>query len=149
VQYLSHIYDELDVTLTADDAVGESYYNDMLDDVVADLDKAGLLVESDGALCVFPPGFTNRENEPLPLIVKKRDDGYGYAATDLAAVRDRVSNLHADELLYVVGTPQAQHLDMVYAWPAWLDGCPRTFDVNTCLWSRARSRPQDVQNPQR
>ena len=115
VQYLSHIYEELDVTLTADDAVGESYYNDMLDDVVADLDKAGLLVESNGALCVFPPGFTNRENEPLPLIVKKRADGYGYAATDLAAVRDRVSNLHADELLYVVGTPQAQHLDMVYA----------------------------------
>jgi arginyl-tRNA synthetase len=115
VKYLSNIYRELDITLTADDAVGESYYNDMLDDVVADLDTAGLLVESDGALCVFPPGFTNRENEPLPLIVKKRDDGYGYAATDLAAVRDRVSNLHADELLYVVGTPQAQHLDMVYA----------------------------------
>ena len=115
VFYLSNIYRELDVTLTADDAVGESYYNDMLDDVVADLEKAGLLVESNGALCVFPPGFTNRENEPLPLIVKKRDDGYGYAATDLAAVRDRVSNLHADELLYVVGTPQAQHLDMVYA----------------------------------
>jgi arginyl-tRNA synthetase len=115
VLYLSHIYADLDVTLTAADAVGESYYNDMLDDVVADLDKAGLLVESNGALCVFPPGFTNRENEPLPLIVKKRDDGYGYAATDLAAVRDRVSNLHADELLYVVGTPQAQHLDMVFA----------------------------------
>jgi arginyl-tRNA synthetase len=115
VKYLSNIYRELDITLTADDAVGESYYNDMLDDVVADLDTAGLLVESDGALCVFPPGFTNRENEPLPLIVKKRDDGYGYAATDLAAVRDRVSNLHADELLYVVGTPQAQHLDMVFA----------------------------------
>jgi arginyl-tRNA synthetase len=115
VLYLSHIYAELDVTLTADDAVGESYYNDMLDDVVTDLDTAGLLVESNGALCVFPPGFTNRENEPLPLIVKKRDDGYGYAATDLAAVRDRVSNLHADELLYVVGTPQTQHLDMVFA----------------------------------
>ena len=115
VKYLSNIYRELDITLTADDAVGESYYNDMLDDVVADLDTAGLLVESDGALCVFPPGFTNRENEPLPLIVKKRDDGYGYAATDLAAVRDRVSTLHADELLYVVGTPQAQHLDMVFA----------------------------------
>jgi arginyl-tRNA synthetase len=82
---------------------------------VADLDRAGLLVESGGALCVFPPGFTNRDNEPLPLIVKKRDEGYGYAATDLAAVRDRVSNLHADEILYVVGTPQAQHLDMVYA----------------------------------
>ena len=115
IVYFSQIYDELDVTLRPEDAVGESYYNDMLDDVVADLDAAGLLVESDGALCVFPPGFTNRDNEPLPLIVKKRDEGYGYAASDLAAVRDRVSNLHADELLYVVGTPQAQHLEMVYA----------------------------------
>ena len=115
VAYLSQIYDLLDITLTAQDAVGESYYNNMLDDVVSDLDKAGLLVESDGARCVFPPGFTNRDNEPLPLIVKKRDGGFGYAATDLAAVRDRVSNLHADELLYVVGTPQAQHFDMVYA----------------------------------
>jgi arginyl-tRNA synthetase len=115
IAYFSQVYEELDVTLRPEDAVGESYYNDMLDDVVNDLDQAGLLVESDGALCVFPPGFTNRDNEPLPLIVKKRDEGFGYAATDLAAVRDRVSNLHADELLYVVGTPQAQHLEMVYA----------------------------------
>jgi arginyl-tRNA synthetase len=115
VRYFTSIYAELDVTLRPEDVVGESYYNDMLDDVVADLERAGLLVESGGALCVFPPGFTNRDNEPLPLIVKKRDEGYGYAATDLAAVRDRVSNLHADEILYVVGTPQAQHLDMVYA----------------------------------
>jgi arginyl-tRNA synthetase len=115
VLYFSQIYDDLDVTLRPEDAVGESYYNNMLDDVVTDLDKAGLLVESNGALCVFPPGFNNRDNEPLPLIVKKSDGGFGYAATDLAAVRDRVSNLDADELLYVVGTPQAQHLDMVYA----------------------------------
>jgi arginyl-tRNA synthetase len=115
VAYFSEIYDQLDVSLKASDVVGESYYNDMLDDVVADLDAAGLLVESNGAWCVFPPGFTNRDNEPLPLIVKKSDEGFGYAATDLAAVRDRVRNLHADELLYVVGTPQAQHFDMVYA----------------------------------
>jgi arginyl-tRNA synthetase len=115
VAYFSQIYEQLDVTLRPEDAVGESYYNDMLDDVVADLDKAGLLVQSEGALCVFPPGFTNRDNEPLPLIVKKSDEGFGYAATDLAAVRDRVQNLHADELLYVVGTPQTQHLDMVFA----------------------------------
>jgi arginyl-tRNA synthetase len=69
---------------------------------------------NDGALCVFAPGFTNREGEPLPLIVRKQDGGFGYAATDLAALR-----LHADArrhaLLYVVGTPQAQHLAMVFA----------------------------------
>jgi arginyl-tRNA synthetase len=115
VAYFSEVYTKLDVTLTPGDVVGESYYNDMLEDVVRDLDTAGLLVESDGAQCVFPSGFQNREGEPLPLIIRKRDDGFGYAATDLAALRDRVDTLHADEMLYVVGAPQVQHLEMVYA----------------------------------
>ncbi len=115
VSHFAEVYAALDVTLTPDDVVGESYYNDMLDAVVTDLDAAGLLVESAGALCVFPEGFTNREGEPLPLIVKKRDEGFGYAATDLAAIRDRVDHLHADELLYVVGAPQSQHFEMVFA----------------------------------
>ena len=115
VAYFQEVYDKLDVLLQPSDVVGESFYNPMLDDVVTDLKSAGLLVESDGAQVVFLPGFTNRENEPLPLIVQKSDEGFGYAATDLAAVRDRVGNLHADEILYVVGAPQAQHFDMVWA----------------------------------
>jgi arginyl-tRNA synthetase len=115
IAYFDRVYGHLDVTLTPEDVVGESYYNHMLEDVVRDLDGLGLLVESDGALCVFPPGFTNRDGEPLPLIIQKRDEGFGYAASDLAAIRDRVSALHADELLYVVGAPQAQHLEMVFA----------------------------------
>jgi arginyl-tRNA synthetase len=115
IAYFTDVYKKLDVTLTVADVVGESYYNDMLADVVRDLDALGLLVESDGALCVFPPGFSNREGEPFPLIVQKRDGGYGYAATDLAALRDRVFALRADELLYVVGAPQVQHLEMVLA----------------------------------
>ena len=115
VAYFAEVYAKLDVTLAPEDIVGESYYNDMLDDVVADLDKAGLLVESGGARCVFPPGFTNRDGEPMPVIVQKSDEGYGYSATDLAAVRDRVRNLAADELLYVVGAPQGQHFEMIYA----------------------------------
>ena len=115
VQYFDEVYAKLDITLSAADVVGESHYNDLLDDVVADLDELGLLVESDGAQCVFAPGFANRDGEPLPLIVKKRDEGYGYAASDLAALRDRVGTLHADEMLYVVGTPQAQHFAMVFA----------------------------------
>ena len=115
VEYFDEVYRLLDVTLNPEDVVGESYYNDMLEDVVADLDAAGLLVESGGARCVFPPGFTNREGEPLPLIVQKSDEGFGYAASDLAALRDRVNNLHAKEILYVVGMPQSQHLEMVYA----------------------------------
>ncbi len=115
VAYFAEVYAKLDVTLAPEDVVGESYYNDMLDDVVADLEKAGLLVESNGARCVFPPGFTNRDGEPMPVMVQKSDEGYGYSTTDLAAVRDRVRNLEADELLYVVGAPQGQHLQMIYA----------------------------------
>ena len=115
VAYFTEVYAKLDVTLTPDDVVGESSYNDALDAVVADLATAGLLEESGGAWCVFPTGFTNREGEPLPLIIKKRDDGYGYAATDLAALRDRVTTLGADAVLYVVGAPQVQHLEMVFA----------------------------------
>lgn len=115
VAYFAEVYAKLDVTLAPEDIVGESYYNDMLGDVVRDLDQAGLLVESGGALCVFPPGFTNRDGEPMPVMVQKSDEGYGYATTDLAAVRDRVRALGADEILYVVGAPQGQHLEMIYA----------------------------------
>ncbi|NNN00253.1 MAG: arginine--tRNA ligase [Acidimicrobiaceae bacterium] len=115
VAYFAEVYAKLDITLRPEDVVGESYYNDVLDDVVHDLESAGLLIESGGALCAFPEGFTNRDGDPLPLIVKKRDEGYGYAATDLAALRDRVSTLRADVMLYVVGTPQAQHFEMVFA----------------------------------
>ncbi len=115
VAYFDEVYAKLNVELTAEEIFGESFYNDQLDSVVSDLDSAGLIEDSDGALCVFPPGFTNRDGEPLPLIIRKRDEGYGYAATDLAALRDRVDLLGADEILYVVGAPQAQHLSMVFA----------------------------------
>jgi arginyl-tRNA synthetase len=93
---------------------GESFYEPMLADVVADLDAAGLLVVDDGARCVFVDGFTNREGEPLPLIVQKADGGYNYATTDLAAVRHRVGS-GAQRILYVVDGGQGQHLQMVFA----------------------------------
>ncbi len=113
-KYFMAVYDRLDVCLTEKDFFGESFYNDMLGPVVEELDRLGLLRESDGAKVVFPQGFTNREGEPLPLIVRKRDGGYGYAATDLAAIRHRTQDLGADRLLYVVGLPQRQHLEMVF-----------------------------------
>jgi arginyl-tRNA synthetase len=114
VRYFDEVYAKLGVLLTDEDIVGESFYDPLLVAVVADLDALGLLVESDGALCVFPPGFTNRNGDPLPLIVQKSDGGFGYAATDLAAIRDRVSRIGADRILYVVGSPQAQHLEMCF-----------------------------------
>ncbi|MHB1781572.1 MAG: arginine--tRNA ligase [Acidimicrobiales bacterium] len=115
VHYFAEVYEKLDVLLEPGDVVGESAYNPMLAGVVRDLDAAGLLVPSGGALCVFPPGFAGRDGEPLPLIVQKSDGGYGYAATDLASIRDRVTRLGARRMLYVVGSPQAQHLEMCFA----------------------------------
>ncbi|MGH3716268.1 MAG: arginine--tRNA ligase [Micromonosporaceae bacterium] len=113
-KYFMAVYERLGVRLTEDDFVGESFYNDQLASVVEELDKLGLLRESDGAKCVFPEGFTNREGEPLPLIVRKRDGGYGYASTDLATIRHRIRDLHANRILYVVGMPQRQHFDMIF-----------------------------------
>ncbi len=115
VRYFDAVYDTLGVLLTDDDIVGESFYNDMLAGVVDELDAKGLLVVHDGARCVFPPGFTNRDGDPLPLIVQKSDGGYGYASTDLAAIRHRVQELGAKRMLYVVGAPQAQHFQMCFA----------------------------------
>lgn len=114
-QYFGRIYELLDVTLTDDDYAGESSYNDELASVVDELAAKGLLVDDDGARCVFPDGFVGREGEPQPVIVRKRDGGYGYAATDLAAIRHRLTDLDATLLLYVVGAPQNQHLEMVFA----------------------------------
>jgi arginyl-tRNA synthetase len=108
-------YHRLGVTLRPGDFVGESFYQDQLSPVLDELDAKGLLVESDGALCAFPPGFTGRDGDPLPLLVRKSDGGFGYAATDLAAVRYRVRELKADRLIYVVGTPQRTHFAMVFA----------------------------------
>ncbi len=113
--YFDEVNAKLGLLLTRADIVGESHFNPLLPDVVRALDSAGLLVDSEGARCVFPPGFTNREGEPLPLIVQKSDEGYGYAATDLAALRERFGTLGLDLALYVVGAPQAQHLEMCFA----------------------------------
>lgn len=114
-RYFLTVYDLLDVTLSEDDFRGESAYNDLLPGIVDDLDRLGLLVSSGGADCVFPPGFGGRDGEPLPLIVRKSDGGYGYPATDLAALRQRTGELGATRLLYVVGLPQRQHFAMVFA----------------------------------
>jgi arginyl-tRNA synthetase len=115
VRYFDEVYARLGVLLEDSDIVGESFYNPMLPDIVEDLRGKGLIQESDGAACVFPTGFTNREGDPLPLIVQKSDEGFGYAATDLAAIRDRVDRIGANRILYVVGAPQAQHFQMVFA----------------------------------
>ena len=113
-EYFNTVYRQLDVLLTDDDLAGESNYQSLMPDAYARLEAAGLLEQSDGAQVVFPPGFTNRDNEPLPLIVRSSAGAFMYATSDLACVLDRVERLGADLLLYVIGAPQAQHLQMVF-----------------------------------
>ncbi|HEY9596657.1 MAG TPA: arginine--tRNA ligase, partial [Cyanophyceae cyanobacterium] len=105
------IYDLLDIHLTER---GESFYNPLLPDVVADLNQSGLLVEDAGAQCVFLEGFTNKEGEPLPLIVRKSDGGYNYATTDLAAIRYRIEQDGANRIIYVTDAGQANHFAQVF-----------------------------------
>ncbi len=113
-EYFNLVYSLLDVRLTDADIMGESAYNDGLAGVLDRLGALGLLTESDGAEVVFPPGYTNRDGDPLPLIVQKGKGGFNYATSDLACVIDRVERIGADLILYVVGAPQAQHLSMVF-----------------------------------
>ncbi|MCS6813552.1 MAG: arginine--tRNA ligase [Cyanobacteria bacterium] len=106
-----HIYDRLDIRLTER---GESFYNPFLPDVLTDLAAAGLLVEDNGAQCVFLEGFTNKEGKPLPLIVQKSDGGYNYATTDLAAIRYRITQDLAERIIYVTDAGQANHFAQVF-----------------------------------
>ena len=113
--YMRDTYALLRVTLTDDDIRGESFYNDMLASTADELVAKGLAVVSDGALCVFPDGFTGRDGSPLPVIIRKSDGGWNYSTTDLATVRYRVDELNVDKALYVVGSEQALHFQMVFA----------------------------------
>ena len=114
-QYYRTIYARLGVTLTDADLAPESFYNALLADVCDELESLGVAVISDGALCAFPAGFTARDGSPLPVILRKSDGGYGYDATDMAAIRYRVRDLGADRLIYVVGSEQALHFSMLFA----------------------------------
>lgn len=113
--HIEAVYDLLGVKLTPDDYKGESSYQPWLNDVADELTRRGLAQISEGALCVFLDGFTGREGNPLPLIVRKRDGGFGYDATDLATIRYRAQDLKGDHLIYVVGSPQAQHFALIFA----------------------------------
>ena len=114
MRYFNEVYSMLGVMLTDDDIRGESSYQELLPEVVDRLRESGDLEESDGADVVFPGGWVNRDGEPLPMIIRKADGGYNYSTSDLACIIDRVERLGCDGFLYVVGTPQKQHFEMVF-----------------------------------
>jgi len=108
-------YQQLGVDLRAENTRGESFYKDMLRDVVRELKERGLAEGSEGAICVFPRGFKNKEGEPLPFIIQKSDGAYLYATTDLAALKYRVEELKADRIIYVTDARQKLHFEMLFA----------------------------------
>ncbi|MET8812867.1 arginine--tRNA ligase [Streptomyces sp. NPDC004549] len=112
--YFYSVFDKLDMEIRDADVVGESGYNDMLAETCRLLEESGVAVRSEGALCVFFDDVKGPDGQPVPLIVQKSDGGYGYAATDLSAIRDRVFHLKANTLLYVVDARQALHFKMVF-----------------------------------
>jgi arginyl-tRNA synthetase len=114
-QYFASIYQRMAIGLKPEDTRGESFYNEKLSPVMDRLIQDGALAESQGAKVVFVEGFTDREGNPLPMIVQKSDGGYLYATTDLAAAAYRIDELDADRVVYVVGQPQRQHFEMVFA----------------------------------
>ncbi len=114
-KYFEKVYALLGTQLVREDVCGESFYNPRLQPLAEELEREGKAQIDQGALCLFVPGFKNKDGSPLPLIVRKADGGFGYAATDLAGVRYRVGELHATRILVVVGAPQAQHLAMIFA----------------------------------
>jgi len=120
------IYDVLNIQINER---GESFYNPYLSAVVADLKVAGLLVEDHGAQCIFVDGFTNREGQPLPLIVQKSDGGFNYATTDLAALRYRITEDKAQRIIYVTDSGQSDHFAQVFQVAQKANWIPETVEI--------------------
>ncbi|MFV9997300.1 MAG: arginine--tRNA ligase [Arsenophonus endosymbiont of Dermacentor nuttalli] len=108
-------YNRLNVTLTENDVMGESLYNNMLPAIVADLIAKGLAVESDGAIVVYLDEFKNKDGDPMGVIIQKKDGGYLYTTTDIACAKYRHEILHADRILYYIDSRQHQHLMQAWA----------------------------------
>lgn len=106
------IYRILDIRI---EERGESFYNPYLPLLIANLEEQRLIKVSHGAKCIYLDGFTNRDGEPLPLIVQKSDGGYNYATTDMAALKHRVEIEKGAWLIYVTDAGQSQHFNMVFA----------------------------------
>ena len=109
------IYDRLNVSLTKDDIMGESAYNNSLPNIIKTLKQKKLLTLNDKAKVVFLEDFKNKDGEPMGVIVQKSDGGYLYTTTDLAAIRHRCHTLNADKILYYVDARQAQHFEQVFS----------------------------------
>ena len=151
-RHCRELFSRLGITLSEADERGESFYAGRLPTIVQKLSEAlpyggdgpdeaaleisasepdvtkAFVTESQGALCVFLPGFVDKDKKPLPLIIRKGDGAYLYATTDLAALHFRIvenkstpdqtapldQDWHADRIIYTTDARQAQHFAMVF-----------------------------------
>lgn len=112
--YFYSVFEKLDMEIRDEEIVGESAYNEGMPETARLLEEMGVAVRSEGALVVFFDDIRGKDDQPVPLIVQKADGGFGYAASDLTAIRNRVQDLHATTLLYVVDVRQSLHFKMVF-----------------------------------
>ncbi|WP_031478142.1 arginine--tRNA ligase [Streptomyces bicolor] len=112
--YFYSVFEKLDMEIRDEEIVGESAYNEGMPETARLLEEMGVAVRSEGALVVFFDEIRGKDDQPVPLIVQKADGGFGYAASDLTAIRNRVFDLHATTLLYVVDVRQSLHFKMVF-----------------------------------
>ncbi|MEU0210836.1 arginine--tRNA ligase [Streptomyces canus] len=112
--YFYSVFEKLDMEIRDEEIVGESAYNEGMPETARLLEEMGVAVRSEGALVVFFDEIRGKDDQPVPLIVQKADGGFGYAASDLTAIRNRVTDLHATTLLYVVDVRQSLHFKMVF-----------------------------------
>ncbi|MEU5525050.1 arginine--tRNA ligase [Streptomyces sp. NPDC047860] len=112
--YFYSVFEKLDMEIRDEEIVGESAYNEGMPETARLLEEMGVAVRSEGALVVFFDEIRGKDDQPVPLIVQKADGGFGYAASDLTAIRNRVGELNATTLLYVVDVRQSLHFKMVF-----------------------------------
>ncbi|MCX5559690.1 arginine--tRNA ligase [Streptomyces sp. NBC_00038] len=112
--YFNSVFEKLDMEIRDEEIVGESAYNDLMPETARLLEESGVAVRSEGALVVFFDEIRGKDDQPVPLIVQKADGGFGYAASDLSAIRNRVTDLNATTLIYVVDVRQSLHFKMVF-----------------------------------
>ncbi|MFC0180418.1 arginine--tRNA ligase [Thorsellia kenyensis] len=108
------VYERLNVTLSENDTMGESLYNDMLLEIVTDLKNRGIAVESEGATVVYLDEYRNKNGDPMGVVIQKSGGGFLYTTTDIASAKYRVEKLKANRALYYVDSRQNQHLTQAW-----------------------------------
>jgi arginyl-tRNA synthetase len=118
------IYARLDVRF--DFTHGESFYNPLLNETVAELRAAGVAQESDGAWCVFSNGSLPATEDPFlikdqqgwrpnPAVILKSDGAANYTTTDLATLKNRLATFAPEEIVYVTDGRQQLHFRQLFA----------------------------------